>query len=524
MRTVRYVASFIVASCVAVVAWNSGCSSKDNGNATDGGDDGTGTSSGGSNGGGTSSGSIVMPDSSTSPSGSHICTQDGQVCTTMCTGTTTISGKVFDPAGKNPVYNAAVWVPYTTPGPMPLPITCNCSELYTGGFVGSYALTDATGAFKINGAPAPNKGTGPVPFVVQVGKWRYQTSVNVACGQDNKVPDGTLRLPQGRTGSGVQFAGDLPNIAISTGGADTLECLLTRIGVANSEYVAGSTAAPTQGSAHIHIFQGSPPTSPTMPGAPLSSASLWDTPQHLANNDLVLLSCEGSPTTAANPQSLYNYGQMGGRVFASHYHYQWFLGAPFPNFGNWYTQNSNQMTNPTYGIVNTKLPNGVPFPEGVALDTWLKATNAYDSTGELPIAQARHNVDVPYAAPQSAVPWMNFDVAKAMFLNMGSSVYDPVTANSTLYFSYDTQAPNNPETTCGRFVYSDLHVGGNSGDYGESPNSSSPPSGGMTPGGCNGNVDLSPQEKALEFILFDLTSCLAPPGSNPMDAGVTFAK
>ena len=523
MRTFRYVASFIVASSLAVVGWNTGCSNHDNGTPSDDGG-GNGASSGGS-GGGSGSGTLVgVTDGAQPASGSHICTKDGNVCTTMCSGTTTISGKVFDPAGKNPVYNAAVWVPYQKPGPMPLPITCNCSELYSGGFVGSYALTDATGAFKINGAPAPNTGSGEVPFVVQVGKWRYQTTINVACGQDNKVPDGDLRLPQRRTGAAGSFQGDLPNMAFSTGGADTLECLLTRIGVDNSEYVAGSTAAPTQGGPHVHIFQGSPVSSPTMAGAPQSSTSLWDTPQHLANYDVVLLSCEGSPTSNTNPQNLYAYGGMGGRVFASHYHYQWFLGAPFPNFGNWYTQNSNQLSNPTYGVVNTKLPNGVPFPEGVALDTWLKTTGAYDSTGELPIAQARHNVDVPYASPQNAVPWMNFDVAKGMFLNMGTSIYDPLTSSSTLYFSWDTQAPNNPETTCGRFVYSDLHVGGNSGDYGESPNSSSPPAGVTDiPTGCNGNVDLSPQEKALEFILFDLTSCLAPPGANPMDAGVSIA-
>ena len=56
-----------------------------------------------------------------------------------------------------------------------------------------------------------------------------------------------------------------------------------------------------------------------------------------------------------------------------------------------------------------------------------------------------------------------------------------------------------PPQYCGKAVFSDLHVAGN-----PSTNDTSPP-----PGGCD-NVDLSPQEKALEFMLFDLSSCVIP--------------
>ena len=52
-------------------------------------------------------------------------------------------------------------------------------------------------------------------------------------------------------------------------------------------------------------------------------------------------------------------------------------------------------------------------------------------------------------------------------------------------------------------------------DYGEAPNASSPPQGGVVPDGCNADVDLSPQEKVLEFMVFNLTSCLTPPGVTP---------
>jgi hypothetical protein len=504
MRTARYIASVVMATWVGLIGWNSGCGAG-SGNTPD-----AGPSSNG--------GTFVAYDGNVTSAGSHICNQNGDVCTNLCPGSrTTIRGKVFDPAGNNPVYNAAVWVPYATPAPMPTAITCNCSELYTGGFVGAYDVTKPDGSFTINGAPSSKTGQS-VPIVVQVGKWRYQTSVAVMCGADNDVPDKTLRLPQGRLGTAVAFPGDLPNIAISTGGADTLECLLTRVGVDKGEYVPGSG---TPGGGHVHIYQGSNPSvAPnTTPPAPQSSATLWDTPDHLSQFDAVLLSCEGAETTKANPANLWTYGQGGGRVFASHYHYAWFLGQPFPNFGAWYTQNSNQLAT-AFGTIQTTLPNGNPFYEGKALQAFLQATNALDANNELVVYQGRHNIDVPTAMPQNAVPWINFDTAKSVFQDPNATNNPLVSSgslNSTLYFSYDTQAPGT-ETACGRFVYSDLHVGGNSGDYGESNMASSPPAGGVVPAGCNAGVALSNQEKALEFMLFDLTSCLAPPGGG-QDAG-----
>ena len=84
-------------------------------------------------------------------------------------------------------------------------------------------------------------------------------------------------------------------------------------------------------------------------------------------------------------------------------------------------------------------------------------------------------------------------------------------SGATMYFSFDTpvnaRRPTVPKY-CGRAVFSDLHVAG------DPATSDNPP----PPSGCD-DTDLSPQEKALEFMLFDLSSCVIP-DSTPPPTGV----
>ena len=144
------------------------------------------------------------------------------MCNVPCSGgrSTTVTGKVYDPAATNPLYNVAVYVPATPLVPLPKGVpmgadACSCSALFQSGALAN-TTTAADGTFTLSNVPVGSS----VPLVIQVGKWRRQVTINVAACQDNAQADKSLAF------LGTIPAGDpndnMPDIAVSTGGCDTL--------------------------------------------------------------------------------------------------------------------------------------------------------------------------------------------------------------------------------------------------------------------------------------------------------------
>jgi hypothetical protein len=193
--------------------------------------------------------------------------------------TTTLSGKVYDPAGANPLYNVQVYVPSIEPGEELPPLSdstvagvaCEtCASVVVNPITS--ALTNEKGEFTLENVPVDKN----VPVVIQVGKWRRKFDIEVknACA-NNEVADRTLKLP--RNGS----EGDMPQIAVTTGGCDALECLLRGIGIDDNEFVNGHG-----GSGHVHVFQGEGGKMGTL------AEPFWNDAEQLKKYDIVLLSCE----------------------------------------------------------------------------------------------------------------------------------------------------------------------------------------------------------------------------------------
>ncbi len=527
MRSISLYATVLVGcGLLLCTAWVPACGSSGNGSGPDGGNVTDGGGGDGTLGRDTGTGTFGDGGGPPPPVEGGVPCPTGLTCNVACAdgGTTTISGTVYDPAGKNPLYNVAVYVPAMPLAPLPPGVptaadACSCAALFKSGALAN-TVTGTDGKFTLTNVPVGSS----VPLVIQIGKWRRAFKVNVTACQDNPQMDKSLALP------GSIPAGDtddnMPDIAVSTGFADTLECLMLRMGLPASEYVPGTATG-----GHVHVFNGGTvdggpgwigmPEMNPMAGAPPSSTALWSSQTQLMPFDILLLSCEGGETFDANPAVLEQYLNAGGRAFASHYHYAWFGGPILTSSAQSYTAPADWGSNlamwspaiggnigsngPIGGIVDTTLNgSGGPFPKGLALQAWLTNVGALGQdgvpAGELSIYYPRYNALVG-ASNTPSQPWITSDPS-------GQS-------GATMYFSFDTpvNAPPGPDggppNYCGRAVFSDLHVGGNPATADTTP----------PPTGCD-NVDLSPQEKALEFMLFDLSSCVIPDTVAPPDGGI----
>jgi len=391
--------------------------------------------------------------------------------------TTSISGVVYDPAGKNPLYDVAVYVPNAPLSPIVHGATCDACGATPSGDPLVTTLTDAQGRFTLKNAPDGDN----IPLVMQIGKWRRQVSIRrVTACTDTVVADTSLtRLPRSSA------EGDMPYIALSTGGCDALECLLRKVGIADSEFTSVDDSG-----GHVHIYRGSGEYSSEagyiVGGSPASGDALWDSTPHLSKYDVVMLSCECDEHMETKPASalaaMQAYANAGGRIFASHFHYTWFdYGPPpWPSTATWYPGSNELYT--IAGVVDET------FPKGRSFYHWLASVRALNVDGSLTIQQAKDNALVTPAAGAAGTQQWIFDA-------------NPY---ATEYLTFNAPYGADPSAQCGRVVFSDLHVSAGSPDA----------PGYAFPVGCI-STELSPQEKALEFMLFDLTACVAPDNQPP---------
>jgi hypothetical protein len=366
------------------------------------------------------------------------------------------------------------------------------------GSIGSYVAvttTDATGTFTLKGVP-----TGfAIPVVVQLGKWRRIAHVNITkdC-QVNTVsmsPGSTppFRLPAKRS------EGDMPQIALLTGGCDDMACLLTKIGIAPSEF-----GAPHSGT-RVDVYQGLGAAG-SGPGLSNGSAgdctgptcSLWSTKQDLEHYDLVLLGCECAEHNETKPpaamRAMHDWLGEGGRVWATHYQSTWFKNGPadFQGVANWLVSQTDGPTSGPFAIDTSWAP-------GQTLQTWLNNLGAVNADRTLPL----NAVDVSTSVSSVTAPSSRW-------------IYDLTPTDGgtdgTKVLSFFTPVGGIPDAGggsayCGRAVFTDIHPGGSVAS-------------GAVPASCTGGT-LSAEERALEYLFFELSSsCSLPPmKSGPPQAG-----
>jgi hypothetical protein len=412
--------------------------------------------------------STVTPGADAETSGDGAANPDSAPLVVCPAGSETrISGIVYDPAGRTPLYNVRVFIPsgplppIPTGVPVPDPATNRCAA---GRTCESEAvnpivatLSDSKGRFELNG-PKVLPGRN-VPLVIQVGKWRRAIVIpEVKACENTKLDRADTRLPK----NGAE--GDMPQIAVTTGGCDALECLLGGIGIDLTEFEAGSVD-PRK---HVHMYRGEG-GAPTLNGAGIPAATeLWSNVDTLRKQDITMLSCECSESNTTKPagfDTIRNYADAGGRVFFTHFHATW-----LKNNATWGTgildfTSTGAGANP-YEINTT-------FPKGLALSEWLVEVGASPVAGQ---------IDMPSGTVTNSQQGLAAGSAAKEWIGRGATAK---------HFSFNTPYKAPLTDQCGRVMFSDVH--------------SVTAGGGQFPSACGA---FNRAQVALEYMFFDLSSCV----------------
>jgi hypothetical protein len=425
----------------------------------------------------------------------------GQCGNTNCTGlckqqvncgggvTTTVTGTVV--AGTLPMYgnpdpvpNVVVYVPNAPLQPFAPGVQCStCGAEVTGSPL-VQTTTAFDGTFTLTNVPAGSN----IPIVIQLGRWRREVAFTVP--QCTTTALGTIRMPRD------QSEGDIPLTAISTGAVDSIECVLLKMGVAQQEFTTNG------GGGRMNIYSTASDYSTKNTngaGASLGSttpgeSALMGTGGTFMQYDQILFPCWGArfTKTSAELGNLVTYANAGGHFFATHFSYSWlFQNNPFNTVAVWNVDadyaNGNMPPNTMTANVNLPPTN----PKGTVFSDWLHLVGAMPTPQNITINSPRHDVDTVVAP---TVDWIDG--------------HDKVTKGSfqTLHLTFDT--PVGATNQCGHVIYSDFHV----------TNSAVSPAM-VFPAECTSGP-LTAQEKVLEYMIWDLASCVpgppAPPSCTPI--------
>jgi hypothetical protein len=418
-------------------------------------------------------------------------------------GTTTITGKVYAPTpsaygSPDPLYNALVYVPNGPLAPFTPTVACETCGTPVSGAPLVEAHTGPDGSFTLTDVPAGSN----IPLVIQLGRWRRYVEIpSVTACQQNALTDPDMtRFP--RTQFETSQWDNIPQIAMVTGSADPFECVLRKIGIADSEFTIPTATVPGSNpgrSGRVHVYQNN---GATLSGAPTID-DLTGNLMTLQQYDMVILACDGqcpsgetggcgsmggggggrsgyTPTTTEQ-SNVVTYTNEGGRVFATHFSYAWLWDvAPFSGTATWGVNGSyGSMSNSTDAVVDQTFPGGISFA------AWLQAVGASTNLGNINIQQYRN--DFTAINPADSQLWLS------------------TASGQPLHYTFYTQVGAPANAQCGRVLFSDFHVNPSGGGGGHG--------GGTFPTECTSDSgSLSPQEKALEFMVFDLSSCVSAGG------------
>jgi hypothetical protein len=224
------------------------------------------------------------------------------------------------------------------------------------------------------------------------------------------------------------------------------------------------------------------------------ATTMWSTDTGLKNYDIVILSCEGGQRPATKPQptldAMKAYADAGGRVFASHWHNIW-VGGNFQGNVNlkpavWDTVSTWSASdgNPGEPVSIDEVSN----PKGTAFANWMINVGG-SGPMTTPTATTRGQISLQAAGRRMTARVLDTTKAERWVYATASG--------APQNFQFTTPLEVTPDNRCGKVVFSDMHVSADS----------TSPSNGTFPNNCSSSA-LTPQEKALAFMFFDIASCV----------------
>jgi hypothetical protein len=389
-------------------------------------------------------------------------------------------------------------------------VSCDRCEDQDLGPLLAGAITDASGNFTIEG----NVPVG-VDFllVIKAGKFRrvvtHQLPTTAACqttALPTTLPDNPARLPRTLSDG---LAINLPKIAITTGRIDAMECVFEKMGVGVGEF--GNFGS----EARVHLYRGKGETG-SPEGARIDDSTpndvdLYGSIARMESYDMVVSDCEGGgwdganeadlfPERIANGDKIREYVNRGGRMFASHLSMSWLhengtvqysaadpIATGLAAASTWdrryqFTGPPSNLDSAGTGVVSLvgTRPRVSPRIDGFA--TWLVnegVTSAPDYTFAI-------------TDPRSLAVDLGTESEEFVYRTDGNQ--------RVQQFSFNTPYGAPDEAACGRVAYSGFHVANTAGG-GAAPFATK-----VFPEHCLG--DLTPQEKVLLYMLFDLGACV----------------
>ena len=372
-------------------------------------------------------------------------------------GSTAVTGTVYAPNGVDPLPNISVYAASQVNPFPPANYCARCSAPVDTWYASTKSSTDGTFTLDLAGAPAG----ATIQFVVEVGRFRKVTMLPIKACSANAAPKAAATLP------GKSADGDVPKIAVATGGSDHLDQILTALGITEYDCYDGRAQA-----------GGSTPT--CKPVDVLSKLLTNQSAKKVESYHLLFISCApgayaaygtGGVDMTMLKTNLAGFVTRGGRVFATDMSYD-YVAQAFPADVTW--MGPSGAPPPVDGAnvgVGGSYSGTVDVP---ALKAWLTARGV-NTTPTVPITGFLNPWSVQASLPSTSTLVVNGTVKYTV---NGTAT----TGDVPLTSEFD---PGH----CGRVIYSSYHT-------------------------ASGTIDprnLKPQERILEYLMFDVATCVSDP-------------